>query len=362
MQKIPVAILGATGAVGQRFISLLEGHPWFEVAEVVASERSAGSTYKEATNWVLDGYPPTDVTNLIVQTLEDDLTSPVVFSALPSSQAKEAEFALAQRGHVVCTNASAYRMTKDVPILLPEINAAHIELVDIQRKNYGWTTGALVTNSNCTSTPVAMSLAPLRQFRPTHVQVVSMQAVSGAGYPGVPSLDIMDNVIPFIGGEEDKLTKEPAKMLGTFNGDSVTPFDMIVSAACNRVPVLDSHLVNVAVRFAEEVTVDDLLAAWENFRGPDDVANLPSAPERPVEVAYAQDRPQPRRDRMAGNGMSAVVGRVRECHAVDGFQYLALSHNTIRGAAGCSILNAEYLVAKGYVQQQTLPNAQTIRS
>jgi aspartate-semialdehyde dehydrogenase len=362
MQKIPVAILGATGAVGQRFISLLEGHPWFEVAEVVASERSAGSTYKEAANWVLDGYPPTDVANLIVQTLDDDLRSPVVFSALPSGQAKEAEFALAARGHVVCTNASAYRMTKDVPILLPEINAEHIKLVDVQRKNYGWTTGALVTNSNCTSTPVAMSLAPLRQFRPTHVQVVSMQAVSGAGYPGVPSLDIMDNVIPFIGGEEDKLTKEPAKMLGMFNGDSVTPFQMVVSAACNRVPVLDSHLVNVAVRFADEITVHDLLAAWENFRGSDDVAKLPSAPERPVQVSYAEDRPQPRRDRMAGNGMSAVVGRVRECPAVDGFQFLALSHNTIRGAAGCSILNAEHLVAKGYVQLQTLPDAQTVRS
>ena len=362
MQKIPVAILGATGAVGQRFISLLEGHPWFEVTEVVASERSAGSSYKQATNWVLDGYPPADVANLIVQALGDNLTSPIVFSALPSGQAKEAEFALAERGHVVCTNASAYRMTKDVPILLPEINASHIELVDVQRRNYGWTTGALVTNSNCTSTPVAMSLAPLRQFKPTHIQVVSMQAVSGAGYPGVPSLDIMDNVIPFIGGEEDKLTKEPAKMLGTFNGDDITPFHMVVSAACNRVPVLDSHLVNIAVRFAEDVTADDLLAAWENFRGPDDVAKLPSAPEHPIQVAYAEDRPQPRRDRMAGKGMSAVVGRVRECPAVDGFQYLALSHNTIRGAAGCSILNAEYLVAKGYVQLETLPDVQTIRS
>jgi aspartate-semialdehyde dehydrogenase len=206
-----------------------------------------------------------------------------------------------------------------------------------------------------------MSLAPLRQLKPTHVHVVSMQAISGAGYPGVPALDIMDNVIPYIGGEEDKLTKEPAKMLGTFNGDAITPFEMVVSAACNRVPVLDAHLVNVAVRFAEDVTVDDLLAAWEDFRGPEDVATLPSAPDRPVQVTYADDRPQPRRDRLAGKGMSAVVGRVRECPAIDGFQFLALSHNTIRGAAGCSIINAEYLVARGYVQNIPLPDVQTVR-
>lgn len=361
MQKIPVSILGATGAVGQRFIQLLEGHPWFEVAEVVASERSAGQTYGDAANWVLDGTPPSAVASLIVQDLDDPITSPIVFSALPSRTAREVEFRLASEGHVVCTNASAFRMTEDVPILLPEINADHIGLVDHQREHYGWSTGALVTNSNCTSTPVAMSLAPLRQFQPTHIQVVSMQAISGAGYPGVSALDIMDNVIPYIGGEEDKLTEEPAKMIGAFSGDHIEPFEMIVSAACNRVPVLDAHLVNIAVRFAETVELDELISAWENFSGPEDVQRLPSAPARPVIFTHAQDRPQPRRDRNAGDGMSAVIGRLRPCPAIDGFQYLALSHNTIRGAAGCSILNAEYLLARGYVKNTVVPHLQALQ-
>ena len=348
MEKINVAILGATGAVGQRFISLLEGHPWFQVAEVVASERSAGQTYGDATNWVLDGYPPEDVAQLIVKSTEAKLDSPIVFSALPSDTAHELEPRLAQEGHVVCSNASAFRMAEDVPILLPEINAEHLKIVDIQREKRGWS-GAIVTNSNCTSTPVAMALAPLRQFKPRRVQVVSMQAISGAGYPGVPSLDILDNVVPFIKGEEDKLTKEPAKMIGAFDGEGIQPFSMTVSAACNRVPVLDAHLVNIAVQFEEAVTAEDLLSAWSAFRGNETVQGLPSAPAQPIMIAQSEDRPQPRRDRNAGQGMSAVVGRLRECPAMDGWQFVALSHNTIRGAAGCSIINAELMLVEGYI-------------
>ncbi len=348
MEKINVAILGATGAVGQRFINLLEGHPWFTVAEVVASERSAGLTYAEAANWVLDGYPPEDVANLIVKSTEDELDSPIVFSALPSDTARELEPRLAQAGHVVCSNASAFRMAEDVPILLPEINAEHLQIVDIQREKRGWS-GAIVTNSNCTSTPVSMALAPLKKFKPKRVQVVSMQAISGAGYPGVPSLDILDNVVPYIKGEEDKLTKEPAKMIGSFDGEVIQPFIMTVSAACNRVPVLDAHLVNVAIQFEEDVTAEELEQAWAEYRGNATVQALPSAPAQPIMIAQGEDRPQPRRDRYAGKGMSAVVGRLRECPAIDGWQFVALSHNTIRGAAGCSIINAELMLVEGYV-------------
>lgn len=348
MEKINVAILGATGAVGQRFISLLESHPWFRVAEVVASERSAGQPYGVAANWVLDGYPPADVANLIVKNTDAKLDSPIVFSALPSGTARELEPRLAQAGHVVCSNASAFRMAEDVPILLPEINAEHLQIVDIQREKRGWS-GAIVTNSNCTSTPVAMALAPLRQFKPSRIQVVSMQAISGAGYPGVASLDILDNVVPFIKGEEDKLTQEPAKMIGQFDGQVIQPFVMTVSAACNRVPVLDAHLVNIAVQFEENVTMNELVVAWSGFRGNATVQELPSAPIQPVMVAQDEDRPQPRRDRYAGQGMSTVVGRLRECPAIDGWQFIALSHNTIRGAAGCSIINAELMLVEGYI-------------
>lgn len=354
MEKINVAILGATGAVGQRFISLLEGHPWFQVAEVVASERSAGKIYGEAVNWVLDGYPPADVASLIVKNTEADLDSPIVFSALPSDIARHLEPRLAEAGHVVCSNASAYRMAEDVPILLPEINAEHLKIVDIQREKRGWS-GAIVTNSNCTSTPLSMALAPLRQFQPNRVQVVSMQAISGAGYPGVPSLDILDNVVPFIGGEEDKLTKEPAKMIGAFNGETIDSFVMTVSASCNRVPVLDSHLINVAIQFDQDVPEEELLNAWLSFRGNATVQGLPSAPAQPILIAQAEDRPQPRRDRMAGQGMSTTVGRLRKCPAMDGWQFIALSHNTIRGAAGCSIINAELMLVEGYITGYSVP-------
>lgn len=344
---IEVAILGATGAVGQRFIQLLENHPWFRVAEVVASDRSSEKTYAEATRWVLSGSIPEHVAGMTVKSLDATLTSPLVFSALPSNVAVEVEARLAAEGHAVCSNASTYRMAEDVPLLMPEVNADHLRLIERQRAERGWK-GALVTNSNCTAAPVVMALAPLRQFKPELLHMVSMQAVSGAGYPGVASLDILDNVIPYIGGEEDKLKTEPSKMLGDYTNGEISPLVMTVSAACNRVPVLDGHLVCVSARFAEKPHLDDIYEAWETFRGPDPVPGLPSAPNPPLVVMREKHRPQPRRDRDAGNGMATVVGRLRPCEVLD-VQFIALAHNTIRGAAGCSILNAELMVAQGYL-------------
>jgi aspartate-semialdehyde dehydrogenase len=346
---INVAVLGATGAVGQRFVQLLQGHPWFRVAELVASDRSAGQRYGEAVRWVLPGNPPADLAERVVLPLDADVQSPLVFSALPAEIAQTVEWRLAETGHVVCSNASAYRMHEHVPILLPEINAPHAALVRVQRQKYGWGTGGLVTNSNCTSAPVAMAFAPLRPFGIAAAQLTSLQAISGGGYPGVPSLDILDNVIPFINGEEPKLEAEPRKMLGALDGERIADLDYAASATCTRVPVLDGHLVSVAVCFREAVSEAQIIAAWEGFRGPEPVPSLPSAPPQPVIYHRAPDRPQPRRDRDVGNGMAAVVGRLRPCPVIGGWKFLALAHNTVRGAAGCSILNAELLVAEGLV-------------
>jgi aspartate-semialdehyde dehydrogenase len=348
VQKLDVAVLGATGAVGQRFIELLENHPWFRVAEVIGSSRSAGRPYGEMVNWVIDGNPPDSIRNLTVKALDDSIDSPLVFSALPKEAAETREFELAADGHVVCTNASANRMVEDVPLLLPEVNADHIQMVDIQRRKRGWTSGALVANSNCTAMPVVMALAPLRQFGVTKIHVVSAQAVSGAGYPGVASLDILDNIIPYVSGDEDKLETEPLKMLGRIDGDRVTWLPAVVGASCNRVPVVDGHIVNVSVELAGKPGLDEILAAWESFRGPEPVPQLPSAPPHPVEYLPQIDRPQTRRDRNAGKGMTTSVGRLRECPLL-GYKFVALSHNTIRGAAGCSILNAELLAVQGYL-------------
>jgi aspartate-semialdehyde dehydrogenase len=347
-KPIKVAVLGATGAVGQRFIQLLDGHPWFCVTELVASDRSAGRPYNQAARWVLQGSPPENVADQEVLPLDADLQAKIVFSALPGDIAQTVEWKLAETGHVVCTNASAYRMQPETPILLPEINADHAALVAAQRQKYGWS-GGLVTNSNCTAAPVAMALAPLRRFGIQAVQMVSQQAVSGAGYPGVPSLDILDNVIPFINGEEAKVETEPRKMLGALDGDHIEFLDCVMSATCTRVPVLDGHLVSVAVRFADSVSEEDIRAAWVDFTGPDPVPGLPSAPDRPIVFRSEPDRPQPRRDRDTGRGMATVTGRLRPCPVIGGWKFLALSHNTVRGAAGCSILNAELLVESGYI-------------
>ena len=348
MQKLDVAVLGATGAVGQRFVQLLENHPWFRVAEVIGSDRSAGQRYGDITRWILDGQPPASVADLQVKPLEAHLTSPLVFSALPKEAAELREVELAAAGHVVSTNASVNRMIDDVPLLLPEINADHVSLIDVQRRRRGWTTGALVANSNCTIMPVVMSLAPLLQFGITKVMMVSAQAISGAGYPGVPSLDIIDNMIPYIGGEEDKAETEPLKMLGRFNGECIIDLEAVVSATCTRAPVIDGHLVTIAVELRDRPSLESMIEAWNSFRGPNPVPSLPTAPAQPVIYMPQADRPQPRRDRNAGNGMATSVGRLRPDPLL-GYKFVALSHNTIRGAAGCAILNAELLVAQGYL-------------
>lgn len=346
MEKLNVAVLGATGAVGQRFIQLLENHPWFRVAEVVGSDRSAGRTYREAARWVLNGEPPAAVGDLTVKPLDAELTSPLVFSALPKEAAEQREAALAAAGHIVATNASVHRMDEDVPLLLPEANAEHLALIDIQRRRRRWS-GAIVANSNCTAMPIVMSLAPLRQFGIATVSIVSMQAISGAGYPGVASLDIIDNVVPYIGGEEDKVETEPLRMLGRLSGERIEWLQADVSASCNRVPVIDGHIVAISMELTAQPSQEDIIAAWSTFRGPDPVPHLPSAPAQPVIYTSAADRPQPRRDREAGNGMSTTVGRLRPCPVL-GYKFVALSHNTIRGAAGCSILNAELMAVEGY--------------
>lgn len=348
MQKLNVAILGATGAVGQRFIQLLQGHPWFHVAELVGSERSAGKIYAEAANWILDGGPPSEIAGMTVKGLNDDLDSPLVFSALPKEPAVEREPELAAAGHVVCTNASAHRMAADVPLLLPEVNAPHIGLIDVQRHARRWTTGALVANSNCTTMPVVMALAPLLRFGVRKIHMVSAQATSGAGYPGVASLDILDNVVPYVSGDENKMENEPFKMLGRFNGEIIEPLDAAASATCTRVPIVDGHLVNMSLELAEAPSLDEIIAAWEEFRGPEPVPSLPSAPEKPLQYLPQIDRPQPRRDRAAGAGMTTSLGQLRPCPLL-GYKFAALSHNTIRGAAGCSILNAELLAVQGYL-------------
>ncbi len=347
MKKLNVAILGATGAVGQRFIQLLENHPWFEVTELIGSERSAGKKYGDVANWVLDGAPPTNIREKMVKGLYDPIDAPLVFSALPKEPAVEREPDLANAGHIVCTNASAHRMADDVPLLLPEVNADHIGLIAVQRENRHWGTGALIANSNCTVMPVVMALKPLMPFGIKHVHMVSQQAISGAGHPGVSSLDIMDNVIPYIGGEEEKTENESRKMLGGFTGESIAHAEFLASATCTRVPVIDGHLVTISVGFESTVGQADILHAWESFIAPNPVPSLPSAPAQMVAYLLQADRPQSRRDRMAGNGMTTSVGRLRECPIL-GYKFVALSHNTIRGAAGCSILNAELLAVEGY--------------
>ncbi len=347
-KRVDVAILGATGAVGQRFIQLLAHHPWLRVAAVSASDRSAGKLYRDATKWVLAGAPPDDVAELTVLPLDADPDVPLVFSALPAEVAHDRELELAAAGYAVCSNVKSHRMVADVPLLIPEVNADHLKLIDVQRRQRGWGDGLLVTTPNCTTTPVAMALAPLIPFGIRQVSAVSMQAISGAGYPGVPSLDIFDNVIPYISGEEEKLESEAAKMLGTVNNGAVTPLNAAFSAACNRVPVFDGHLVTVSISLEARPTIDEVREAWKRFKAPEVVQHLPTAPEVPVIFNALSDRPQPRRDRDEGGGMSTVVGRLRECPVL-GYKFVAMAHNTVRGAAGGAILNAELLLAEGHV-------------
>ena len=346
MAKTPVGILGATGAVGQRFIQLLESHPWFEVAEVAASDRSAGKTYAEACTWRLPGTPPASVASLTVGSIAGPFRSKLLFSGLDSSVAGEAESALAGKGHAVVSNSRNHRMDPDVPLLIPEINPDHLDAIAGQKRRTGG--GYIVTNPNCSVVGLAMALAPLHQaFGVESVAVVTLQALSGAGYPGVASLDVADNVIPYIGGgEEEKIESEPQKILGTFSGGAVGPAPVSISASVHRVAVIDGHTMAIFVKLARRAAPADASRALAEFRGEPQRRELPTAPRQPIHVLTANDRPQPRLDRDREGGMAVSVGRVREDRQFD-LRLEALVHNTIRGAAGAAILNGELLQARG---------------
>jgi aspartate-semialdehyde dehydrogenase len=346
MAKIGVGVLGATGAVGQRFVQLLADHPWFEVVEVAASERSAGKTYAEACTWRLPGQPGPKVAGLMVKSLDAPFTSKLLFSGLDSSVAGEAETALAAKGHAVVSNSRNHRNDPDVPLLIPEVNPDHLEALVVQRKKTGG--GYIVTNPNCSVIGLAMAMAPLhRAFGITEVAVATLQALSGAGYPGVASLDVGDNVVPYIGGgEEEKIENEPLKILGTFNGGGFKDAAIRISAAVHRVAVIDGHTMAAFLRFSKRPTPAEAVRALEGFRGEPQEKGLPTAPRQPIHVLTAADRPQPRLDRDREGGMAVSVGRVRGDALFD-LKLEALVHNTIRGAAGAAILNAELLQARG---------------
>lgn len=346
-ERIPVAILGATGSVGQRFIQLLADHPWFRVHEVVASDRSAGKTYHDAVDWRLDTLVPDDIAGLTVQSLGVELESRLLFSGLDSSVAGEAEDDYANRGCAVVTNSRNHRMAADVPLLIPEINADHLGAIELQRKRRP-RGGYIVTNPNCSVMGMAIALAPLeKQFGVEAVHITTMQAISGAGFAGVASYAILDNVIPYIGGgEEEKIETEPRKILGSWKDNAFADAPMKISAQVNRVPTIDGHLMTMSVRLRDKASLDDIRAALESFTGEPQRLGLPTAPQRPIHFIDATDRPQPRLDRDREGGMAVSVGRLRPCPILD-FRLVALVHNTIRGAAGAAILNAELLEAKG---------------
>ena len=342
----PVAILGATGAVGQTFIRQLAGHPWFEIAELAASDRSAGRPYAEACRWLEGPLPAELATRVVVRCDPADVKSPLVFSALDAGVAGDVEQAFARAGRLVLSNAKNHRMDADVPLVIPEVNAPHLALLDIQRRTRNWT-GGIVTNANCAATVAAMAMAPLHEaFTISSAMVFTMQAVSGAGYPGVASLDILGNVIPYIGDEEPKVERELNKMLGTYVRDMVAAAPMKVSAHTNRVATEHGHLVCLSLGFEQRVSPDAALEAMCGWRGHADARGLPSAPELPLVVTREPDRPQTRRDVWAGQGMTVTAGRIRPDPLFD-IKLVALGHNTIRGAAGGSVLNAELLASRG---------------
>jgi len=343
--KYPIGILGATGMVGQRYIQLLENHPLFEVAWIAASDRSSGKPYGEAAKWRLDTPLPERISNMIVSPAEPEGGPKIVFASVDAAYARELEPKFAAAGCAVVSNSSAFRMAPNVPLVLPEVNAEHLHLIEEQswRKESG---GYIVTNSNCTVMGPVMALKPIADhFGIEQIFATSMQAVSGAGYPGVASMDILDNVVPYISNEEEKMEEEMLKLLGKLDGHTVKPLSARMSASCNRMPVVDGHTVSVSIKLAKKTTREEIIAAWAEFR-PLAGQNLPSAPDQPVQWAPQPDRPQPRLDRNRGNGMAATVGRLRPCGVLD-WKFTVLSHNTIRGAAGATILNAELLASLG---------------
>ena len=346
--KLSVGILGATGIVGQRFIQMLENHPWFEVSWLAASDRSEGRPYAEAARWRLKTAIPDKVANMTVSPASPDAAPKIIFAALDAAIARELEPQFAAAGCAVVSNSSALRMQADVPLVIPEVNGDHIRLIEEQ----SWRTksnGYVVTNPNCSAIGLVLALAPLhRAFTLETVMAVTMQAVSGAGYPGVASLDILGNVIPFIKNEEEKMEEETQKLLGTLNGAHVVPAPFAMSAQCNRVAVEDGHTESVSIKLKKKPAPEEIIAAWNNFQAEPQKLRLPSAPSQPVVYMNAADRPQPRFDADLGAGMTTAVGRLRRCNVLD-WKFTVLSHNTIRGAAGAALLNAELLKAKGYL-------------
>ncbi len=345
LSKIEVGILGATGTVGQNFMRFLQGHPWFEITWLGASDRSAGKRYADATAWRLNGTMPAAVADLQVRECKPDHAPRLIFSSMDASVATEIEQAFAQAGHVIVSNSRNHRMEPDVPLLIPEVNPDHLGIIPLQQRKRGWK-GQIVTNPNCSTIVLAMALAPLKQFGITRVVATTMQAISGAGYPGVASMDINGNVVPFIGGEEDKMQAETQKILGDCNGQEFRPHAVKVSAHCNRVPVLDGHMVATSFELERKVSEQDLIHALNDFRSLPQERALPSAPPLPIQYMEEQDRPQPRRDVERDNGMAVYVGRLRRCAVLD-YKFIALGHNTIRGAAGAAVLNAELMYSEG---------------
>jgi aspartate-semialdehyde dehydrogenase len=343
--RIEVGILGATGMVGQHFIKFLQGHPWFDLKWLGASDRSAGKKYADAMTWHLSGGTPETVAGLTVEESKPGNAPRLLFSAMDASVATEIERAFAQAGHVVVSNSRNHRMERDVPLLVPEINPDHLKLVPGQQRARGWK-GQIVTNPNCSTIVLTMGLAPLKQFGITKLITTTLQAISGAGYPGVASMDITGNVIPFIGMEEEKMQQETQKIMGEFRGDHIEPLAAKVSAHCNRVPVVDGHTVTVSVEFSSKPSEADVRHAFDGFSAVPQQRQLPSAPPRPIIYMEEANRPQPRKDAERERGMAAFVGRLRACPVLD-YKFVALGHNTIRGAAGAAVLNAELMHSEG---------------
>ncbi len=344
-RKYRVGILGATGTVGQRFVQLLENHPQFEITALAASDRSIGKPYVEACAWKLAGAMPDYVKEIVVQPIAPPLDCDLVFSSLPSSVARETEEAFARAGFPVISNSSSYRMEEDVPLLIPEINAAHLGLIEIQKQRRGFGKGFIITNPNCSIMSFAPPLAALdRRFSVESVFVTTMQAISGAGYPGVSALDIIDNVLPYIAGEEPKVETEAQKILGEFNGETITKADFTVSAQCFRVNVIDGHTASVRVKLKQTSTLEGVIEAMSNYPS----LNLHSSPNQFIKICDEPSRPQPRLDRDNGDGMTITVGRLFPDNIFD-YRFVGLSHNTVRGAAGSAILNAELLIDKSYI-------------
>lgn len=347
-KKIPVGVLAATGTVGQRFVEHLANHPWFELVVVTGSERTVGRPYRAGVNWKLPGNPPPPIADLIVQPSAPGLAAQVLFSGLPTPEARELEPAFARAGHIVLTNASPYRMDPYVPLLIPEINPGHTAIIRRQREQYGWE-GYIVANANCATTSVVLPLHILHQAYGLQTAViVTMQAISGAGYPGVASMDILDNVIPYIGGEDEKVESEPRKLCGAYADGEIQLADFVVSAQTNRVPVFDGHLGSLSVKLQQPATPEAVIELFQNWRPPAECRDLPGIPRPALIYRPEQDRPQPRLDRDAGQGMAWTVGKVRVC-PVNDIRFLALAHNTRRGAASGSVLNAELLVSQGFI-------------